>query len=121
MAVSPCNAAGLRLLLGLVLLIMTWLSLTERPPALLDGEHADKWAHLAAYLVLALLVDLSWSQRAFDLPKWGSLLAYGVLIELLQSQIPGRVFSVLDIAANAAGIGLYAFALVGILRRVGVR
>ena len=40
--------------------------------------------------------------------KWGPLLAYGLAIELLQSQIPNRLFSIGDLAANAAGLALYA-------------
>lgn len=121
MPISRCDTAGFRLLLGLVLVAFTALALLPQPVALPDAPFADKWAHLAAYLVLAFLVDASWPERGFDLPKWGALLGYGIVIELLQSQIPSRMFSVGDIAANLAGIALYAFVVFRVLRAGGIR
>jgi VanZ family protein len=107
MPISPCNCAGIRLFLGLVLVITTYLSLTPQPAPLPDVAMADKWAHALTYLLLAFLVDVSWPEHRFDIRKWGTLFAYGLLIELIQSQIPNRLFSVGDLAANAAGIALY--------------
>ena len=57
----------------------------------------------------------------FTLPKWSWLLLYGIAIELLQTQIPNRVFSVGDIVANTAGITLYAFGGMHLLQRLGWR
>lgn len=108
-------------MLGLALVIATWLALTPQPVALPDAPLSDKWAHLLAYLVLAFLVDGSWPERRFTLPKWSALLIYGLAIELVQTQIPNRVFSIGDIVANAAGIALYAFGVVHLLQRVGWR
>jgi VanZ family protein len=81
----------------------------------------DKLAHMATYLVLAFLVDTSWPERGFGLPKSVFLLGYGVLIELLQMQIPHRLFSLGDLAANLAGIVLYAFLIKRLLRPHGIR
>ena len=121
MPITRCDCAGIRILLGLALVITTWLALTPQPVALPDAPMMDKWAHLAAYLVLAFLVDSSWPERGFDWPKWGFLLAYGLVIELVQSQIPNRMLSVGDLAANAAGIALYGLAVLWLLRRWDIR
>ena len=121
MAISRCDCAGLRILLGLALLITTWAALTPAPLALPDAPLADKWVHLAAFVALSFLVDASWPERTFDLPKGGFLLGYGVLLELAQSQVPGRMFSLADILADLAGIALYAVVLRRALRAAGVR
>lgn len=114
--VSRCNCAGFRLLLGLALVLATLMALSPQPAALPDVPLADKWAHLAAYLALAFLVDASWPDRGFDLGKWALLLGYGLLIELLQTQVPNRFFSLGDLAANAAGIAVYVFMMQRLLR-----
>ena len=121
MAISRCDTAGFRLLLGLALLIATWFALTPQPVGLPQVPFADKWAHIATYLLLAFLADASWPEREFDLSKWALLLGYGLLIELIQSQIPTRFFSLADLAANAAGIALYAFLVFRALRAQGIR
>ena len=121
MPITRCDCAGYRLLLGLALLLTTWFALTPAPLPLPDAPLADKWAHLAAFALLAFLVDASWPERPFDAPKWAWLLAYGLAIELLQSQIPNRMFSLGDFAANALGIAVYAFGLSLLLRRLGLR
>jgi VanZ family protein len=112
---------GFRLLLVLALVATTWASLTPDPIPLPDGPQMDKWAHLAAYVVLAMLVDFSWPDREFDLPKWAGLLGYGIAIELIQSQVPNRMLSIADLAANTVGIALYAFLILRTLRTLGLR
>ena len=121
MPISRCNTVGFRLILGLALLLATWFALTPQPVALPEVALADKWAHLATYLVLAFLVDASWPEHGFHLPKWGALFAYGLVIELLQAQIPNRMFDLGDLVANAVGIGIYAFAVMHLLRRLRFR
>ena len=122
MAISRCDCAGFRLLLGLALVIATWAALTPQPVALPPNlPLADKWAHLLTYIVLAFLVDASWPNRVFDRRKWLILLAYGLFIELCQSQIPGREFSLADLLANATGILIYALGVLRTLRAIGVR
>ena len=121
MPISRCDCAGFRLTLGLVLLVVTYLSLTPQPPSLPDVPMSDKLAHFAIYALLAFLVDASWPEQGFTRAKWLSLFAYGVVIELLQSQIPNRLFSIADLAANMAGVASYAFLVLGRLRAWGVR
>ena len=121
MSISRCDCAGIRLLLGLVLVVTTWVSLSQQPPTLPEVPLADKWAHLFTYVLLAFLVDASWPDRPFDLTKWAMLLAYGLSIELIQSQIPNRIFSLADLLANATGILIYAVLIVRGLRAIGMR
>lgn len=117
MPVFSLNCAGIRLIFGLALTITTYVSLNPQPAALPDIVGADKGAHALTYLGLAFLADASWPDRQFDWRKWGGLFAYGLLIELIQSQIPNRLFSVGDLAANAAGIALYGFLVLPLLAR----
>jgi VanZ family protein len=120
-AISRCDCAGLRILLGLALLMATWFALTPSPIPLPTDFFADKWAHLATYLLLAFLVDASWPETGFDWRKWAALVGYGVSIELIQSLIPNRMFSLADVVANIAGIALYAFLVLPMLRARSIR
>lgn len=120
-SISRCNTAGVRLLLGLALIVITWLALTPQPVAMQPGLHIDKWSHLAAFLVLALLTDLSWPERRFDLGKWLPLAAYGVILELVQMQIPNRMFDPADVIADLLGLALYALLGTRVLRLLGMR
>ncbi len=65
----------------------------------------DKYLHLACWMVLGLSLWLALpaGKRIFAPAAW--LLAYSVLIEILQHILPERQFSLLDIVANALGIG----------------
>ena len=121
MPISRCNRAGYQLMLGLALLIATWAALTPQPMALPDVPLVDKWAHLLTYLVLAFLLDASWPVSGFDWRKWLFLLGYGLMIELIQSQIPNRFFSIGDLFANAGGIALYALLSLPVLRMLRLR
>lgn len=121
MPISRCDSAGFRLLLGLALLISTWLALSPRPIELPPGMLLDKWAHLLTFAALALLADASWPDKGFDWRKWGPLLIYGAGIELLQSYIPSRMAEAGDMLANTLGLALYGFVLVPGLRAVRLR
>jgi hypothetical protein len=121
MAISRRDLAGPRLLLGLTLTLVTWLALTPQPMPMAPGLLLDKWTHLLAFVVLAFLIDASWPLRPFDLGKWGLLMGYGIALELIQMQIPNRVFDFADIFANLLGISLYAFVLARLLRAMGYR
>jgi hypothetical protein len=63
--------------------------------------------HFLAFFVLALLLDHAFPQR-FSVPhKVLLLVGFGVLIELLQVPLAQRQFSLLDIAADTAGVSTY--------------
>lgn len=92
-----------RLLLLLEMLLVLYLSLSPRPPQSLDLGW-DKLNHLAAFSSMALSAGLGfkrpWSQVFF------ALLAFGGLIEMLQSFVPNRYAQWGDLAADALGIVL---------------
>ncbi len=100
-----------RIALVLLLIVVSWLAWRTGPgPEISTGT--DKFDHLAAFAALAVAAVLGWRR-----PIWTflGLLAYGVLIELVQSQIPGRTAEAADVAADALGIalGLVGVALAG--------
>ncbi len=69
---------------------------------------SDKLNHMAAFLVLAALLDFSLPRQEFTLAKAGALLGYGLLIEIVQYFLPFRQFSLLDLAVDALGLAAYA-------------
>ncbi len=86
--------------------IVIYLSLSPRLEMPYDFSNADKVAHLLAYLWLATL-----SFFAFPTPKsalTGALcmVLLGIGLEFLQVYVPGRSFSVADMAANGLGVML---------------
>jgi VanZ family protein len=104
-----------RLLLGLALVLITWLATAELSgPVFFDLS--DKLSHLAAFFTLALLSDFAFRDHGFGPIKFLALLGYGLLLEGTQHFLPYRDFSLLDLAADALGMGLYA-ASVPLLRR----
>jgi VanZ family protein len=101
---------GARLTWFLMLTVISWLALRSGPgPEISTG--ADKLDHVAAFFALAFAAALGWGRLG---ATFFGLLAYGVLIELLQSRIPGRSAEAADVLADAIGIalGLSAYALV---------
>ena len=64
----------------------------------------DKSNHFIAFLTLYILLKLAYD---FSVLKTSFLLfLYGVQIEVVQSFIPGRFFSLLDVVADSIGIAL---------------
>jgi VanZ family protein len=105
-----------RLILGAVLIVITHLATTPLHYPVIK-HILDKANHLAAFYVLALLVDFSFPKTSFGAAKSGALLIYGILIEVIQSFLPHRMASVLDVVADALGIACYALSI-PLLRRV---
>lgn len=69
----------------------------------------DKLAHFFAFLILSFLL---WSAYKLHRPFITSVLllsAFGLSIELLQHFVPNRIFSLLDFAADIAGVVVGAF------------
>lgn len=92
-----------RLLLWTLVAGVTWLAVSPRPPASADLGW-DKLNHASAFIALAFCAC-----QAHAGARWRSmaaLLAYGVLIELLQSQVPNRSADPVDVLADALGIAL---------------
>lgn len=90
---------------GAVLTFATWAAL--RPitaEAWFSGQ--DKLLHFAAHACFYLWGGVSFPGARWRLPA--ALLAYGVVIELLQSLTPYRTMSLADVVANALGLALGA-------------
>jgi glycopeptide antibiotics resistance protein len=97
---------GARLILGLVLLIATYMALIPMPE-LLQQSVNDKLGHLLLFVILGFLTHASWGNRRFNRKHALPLFAYGVTLECLQYFSPTRYFSWLDMLANGSGILLY--------------
>jgi VanZ family protein len=95
-----------RALLLVLLAVVSWFAFA-RVQFNDGGLLFDKGRHLAAFAALAWVAAQAFAgtQAAFVRIAL-ALLAYGVFIELVQSQISGRFASGLDVAADAVGIGL---------------
>ena len=92
-----------RTVLALLLVAITWLATTPAPPPA-AGLLWDKLNHLAAFFCLAAAASLGFRRRWLAIAV--GLLAYGGLIEVLQSLTPSRTGDWVDLLADAAGIGL---------------
>ncbi len=67
-------------------------------------EHTDKLMHVGAFMGLAVLAALAWPGR--QRVVFTGLIAYGVLVEVLQSFFPPRAASMADVVADGLGIAL---------------
>jgi VanZ family protein len=105
-----------RLALVITLLVITYLATAPVTlPAALDVS--DKLLHGLAFLVLLWLADYSWPDSGLTPRKLVLVFAYGVSIEIVQYFLPYRDFSLLDMLADALGMGLYPV-IVPLLRRL---
>lgn len=64
----------------------------------------DKLVHMVSYFVLMLTFDFSVKSGESIIVKAFFVFVYSCAIEYAQGFVPGRDVSLLDIAANAAGI-----------------
>jgi VanZ family protein len=89
-----------------MLVIVLWLALVPRPPAAIDTGW-DKLNHALAFSALALS-----GRFGFPGPRWRALaialglLAFGILIEAVQSFLPTRSAELDDVIADVVGIGI---------------
>ena len=97
--------------------VIAFASLSPQAPAIQSGL-SDKVDHLAAYMVLMLLMALGWSHRIALGALLGAAVGFGGLLELLQAFSPGRQPDWADFAVNSCGalIGL-AFAWLAFRQR----
>lgn len=121
MGFSRLNIILFRLTLVATLLMITYLATTHIHYPVIEDIH-DKVSHLLAFYVLALLTDFSFPHSRLNLHKTALLLGYGLLIEIIQYFLPGRLCSVYDLTADALGLVIYwaslpALKYVPLLRR----
>ena len=98
-------------------LVIGYLALTPTPPKVADLGW-DKLNHLSAFCTLMLLAGLAWPRHQRRAAV--GLLAYGGLIEVLQTQVPGRSAEWADLLADAVGL-LLALALRQMVSRLRAR
>jgi len=85
---------------------VSWLAFGS-PPSNIAATVSDKVLHGVAFLVLGYLLSGALPGHSFWKVVLPVLLAYGFFIELVQWQLSHRDFSLLDFAADAAGLLLY--------------
>ncbi|WP_343630233.1 VanZ family protein [Roseateles sp.] len=100
---DPRWRAAWRLLFLMLIGVVSWLAFSPNPPPAADlgWDKANHFAAFASLTVVALQ-----SLRAGRRRVWIVLLAmlgYGILIEIVQAQIPGRDADVRDVAADMVG------------------
>lgn len=109
-----------RLLCVITVVGVSWLAFTPNPPPAADLGW-DKANHFTAFGTLAFLGMQCLRARA-GRAWWvlAAMLAFGVLIELVQSQIPGRDADAQDVLADmmgaVMGLAVHAVAMWGVRR-----
>ena len=95
-----------RILCVLLMLVVLYLSLIP-----IDDDFVstgwDKANHFLAFFSLAALMDIAFPRTAFWPIKLPVLVAYGLLIEVLQSFTGYRFFSWLDLFADTLAVFCY--------------
>ena len=93
-----------RALLLAMMLGVCWLAFTPSAPSL-PFSNADKVHHVGAFIVLAACAVLgSGSGRQAAGRAALAMSAFGVFIEVVQTQTPGRTGDAPDLLADAVGI-----------------
>jgi len=106
-----------RLLMAVAVVAISWLAFSPNPPPAADLGW-DKANHFTAFGTLAF-VGMQCLRRGTGRPWWvlAALLAFGVLIELVQSQIPGRDAEARDVLADMIG-AVAGLAIHGLVNRL---
>lgn len=114
---SPSMHPLWRIVLALLVAVVGWFAFSRAGKA--DYvPHLDKVQHLLAFGSMACAAALGWpaGQRS-AIGVLVGLLSYGAFIELVQSQLPYRVASWADLAADAVGIACGLLLITGVRRR----
>ena len=111
-----CLSRGLRWSVPASGMCLLWWASSRQPgdvqPALLSPL-AHNCMHVVAYAMLGASIWLAWSrrpaatfQRLRSRGAWCLAACYGVVDELHQSFVPGRVCSIADVLSDCAGAAL---------------
>jgi VanZ family protein len=103
---DPRRRRHWRLLLALLLAVVSWFAF--RPGPTPDSiQQLDKLRHVWAFSTLAFVASLGGNPSLGHAGRVAvGLMAYGLAIELIQSQLPSRTASVADLLADAAGVAI---------------
>ncbi len=85
-------------------LTVVYLSLSPRIELPYDFDNADKVYHMLAYLWLAALPFFAFLNPKEALVATLSMIPLGIGLEIAQYYVPGRLFSLADMAANCLGV-----------------
>jgi len=96
------NEGLFRVLLLLCTLVIEFLATTTIHIDVVESLW-DKANHFSAFFVLYILLSFAFRKLSIG-SKVILLLAYGMQIEIVQSFIDGRYFSLLDVVADSIGI-----------------
>ena len=106
-AVQPRSAGTTRLwriALGGLALWIAGLALTPDPPPQVDTGW-DKANHVLAFAALGWVARGAAGPATDAAWRWvAAVMVYGVLIEILQTQVPGRHGEMADLLADAVGL-----------------
>jgi VanZ family protein len=116
MILSRTSIIVFRFMLVISLLLISYLVTTELEHPIMTSVN-DKLGHILTFVLLAFLLDFSFPASSFNLSKILPLLAYGMLIEVIQYFLPYRMFSLLDILADGIGLVIYTI-LIPMLKHV---
>ena len=106
----PSATVVYRLVLLLALLVITYLAVVPAPlPESINVS--DKLLHAMAFCVLLWLADSSWPDSGVNLAKVTLIFGYGAMIEIIQSYLPYRDCSLLDLLADGVGMAVYPFTI----------
>jgi VanZ family protein len=107
-----------RIAFTLTLAVVSGLAFTSSSPEI-SSWFSDKFNHALAFFVLALLLE----QTREAMPFWRGLIlplvAYGLLIEIVQGQLGYREMSLLDVAADCIGLLIYGVLQAPIKKIIG--
>ncbi|MGB3621504.1 VanZ family protein [Ketobacter sp. MCCC 1A13808] len=99
-----CWAFRIALLINLT--VISWLAFTASKVQIAELA-TDKVNHFAAFFVLSYCLDRGFPGYNFFKFKFVPLFLYGVSIELLQSELAYREFSLWDLLADVIAVGAY--------------
>ena len=88
------------------LMVISWLAFTSSKVQIAELA-TDKVNHFVAFFVLSYCLDRGFPQQPFFKFKFLPLLGYGMLIEILQSGLAYREFSLWDLLTDGVAIAVY--------------
>ena len=89
-----------------LILLVVFLSLSPKPPEVIEFEQGDKLGHLVAYLSLMLWFANVYPRRNQRVSLGVAFFAMGAVLEFLQRLSGYRTFQYSDMVANGVGIFL---------------
>ena len=100
------------ILLLILLPVSLWVALIPLDHITVPAIFTDKVLHFAAFFGFSVFIDAAFKPRKFWMWSGFPLIAYGALIEILQSYTPYRSFSVWDWVADVVGVMIFFLILI---------